>query len=371
MAACGPSEAWAQTFAEIERRRCGSVDRSGGGSLGDRGARPAVIIGVDVGGTKISVARVRASGDIEAREDFATPYPAGERRVLGRAGAGSEGQAGAAPRQRVGADAELAVRLTAEAIDRLLAGVPGGSAAPVGVAVAGSVEADRRIGFAPNLNWRGVDFAGLLERASGRPVRIDNDANLAALGEAHFGCRARKLFCAVIGTGVGGGIVIDGRVLRGRHGWAGEFGHVRLLRDGPQCNCGRRGCLEALSSGLAIEREWKRAAPDSDFEPGFGARAAFAAAEAGDPRAVEVIAAAGRHLGAGLAAAAWLLDPEAIVLSGGLSSRGPLLLGPLREEFRLAAPDHAPEPQVSSLGRDAGLYGAAALWLEGEQACST
>ena len=181
-----------------------------------------------------------------------------------------------------------------------------------------------------------------------------------------------------VGTGIGGGIVIGGRIVRGAHGLAGEIGHVIVEPGGPPCGCGNRGCWEQVASGLAIERAGGRAAQDhpsskiarlADGDPGrVTGELVTEAARAGDAVAVRIVAEVGRRLGEGVAGLVNILDPEIVVIGGGASEAGEILLAPLRTAFTasLEGADVRPEVPIvpASLGNDAGAIGAALLALE-------
>jgi glucokinase len=212
--------------------------------------------------------------------------------------------------------------------------------------------------------WRGFDLrAALRDLVPGVPVAVHNDAVCFALGEhrAGAGRGARDLLGMVISTGVGGGLVLDGRVRDGRTGSAGHVGHVVVEPGGPECGCGARGCLEAVARGPAVvARARARGCPATD------GRSLAALAAAGDEVARDELARAGRAVGTALAGVAALLDLDLVVVGGGLSQAGPPLWGPLREAVRSCARlpftrDLRVVP--AALGQDAGLVGAAALVL--------
>ncbi|GIW09363.1 MAG: hypothetical protein KatS3mg061_0420 [Dehalococcoidia bacterium] len=186
----------------------------------------------------------------------------------------------------------------------------------------------------PNLpQWpEALPLAELLAERLGAPTRVDNDANLAALGEHRFGAGrgVDHLVYLTVSTGIGGGIISGGRLLHGVHGFAGEVGHQVILPDGPPCGCGGRGCLEVLASGTAIVRRAQAAGLPADRLAEEGAAAVFAAAAAGDPRAQEVIAGATRALGLGVVNLLHVFDPALVVLGGWghPGRRSPLRPGP-------------------------------------------
>ena len=209
--------------------------------------------------------------------------------------------------------------------------------AAVGVAAAGFVDRDgSRVVFAPHLPWRGEDVRTRLGERLGVPVLLENDATAAAHAEATYGAGrgAESMVLVALGTGIGGGLVVGGRVWRGHHGMAGEFGHMQVVPDGAPCECGRRGCWEQYSSGNALV-----------------ARAAFASV--------------GRWLGVGLANLVAAFDPALLVVGGGVAVAGERLLGPARDALAtsLVGAGHREVPPLvpAALGPAAGLVGAATL----------
>ncbi len=243
--------------------------------------------------------------------------------------------------------------------------VPTGQLEGVGVGVPGPVLADGTVNGCINLGWGVVPVAEHLSRLlDGVPVRVVNDANAAALGEVWQGAgQGRKtLILATLGTGVGGGIVVNGTVLPGAHGSAGEIGHMQVNpAESEPCRCGKRGCLEQYASAtgivrLARQRGWAG-------EP--TAKAVLDAARAGDATALDVAREAGSWLGLALSHVAAVVDPELILLGGGVARAGEVLLQPVRDQYRASVFHGAAETQfaLAALGNDAGMYGAARLIL--------
>jgi len=250
----------------------------------------------------------------------------------------------------------------------------------VGIGAAGYVDAKRAsVMFAPNLALRDVDLKSELEARIGLPVVVENDANAAAWGEFAFGAGADvdDLLMVTVGTGVGGGIVLDGRLYRGAFGPAAEIGHLRVVPEGHLCGCGQRGCLEQYASGRALVREAVTAASGGvDAAQPLLAMAGgdpqaitgpliTEAARAGDPFSTELIASLARWLGGGIASLVAVLDPAAVVIGGGVSEAGDLLMVPLRTAFesQLSGRGHRPvaEIRLATLGNKAGVIGAADL----------
>jgi glucokinase len=310
-------------------------------------ARQAV--GIDIGGTKIAAMRISTDGEIRARTVRPTP---------------ATDQAAAMP-----------------AIAAAAAAVFDDDVAAIGVGLAGLIEARSGVLLsAPNLSWRGLGVSEGLGARFGLPVTVDNDATAAAWGESRLGASRgtdHSLFVGV-GTGIGGGIVSGGDLVRGAHGLAGEIGHIIVEPDGPVCGCGNRGCWEQVASGLAIARAGARAVAE---EPGSTiARLAGGdphlatgelvtrAAREGDAAAVAIVTAVAGRLGEGIAGLVNVLDPEVVVVGGGVGEAWDLLMGPLRESYLGAVEGADVRPDVSivpaQLGNDAGAIGAALLALE-------
>lgn len=316
--------------------------------MGGRGTAAAdVAVGVDVGGTKVLGGVVDASGQIVARDRIDTP---------------SDG------RHRTQAIVDLVHKLCA---DRGLTDVP------VGVGVAGLVDTDGVVRYCPNLDWRDEPVRAGLRRQLGVPVLLENDAAVAAWGEYRVGAARDAAVGALmltLGTGIGGGLIMDGRLVRGARGFAAEFGHIVLDEGGPRCPCGNRGCLEALASGSAIGRIAAEAvaggaggSPLADLDV-IGGAAVTAAARQGDRLAADVLAQAGTWLGVGIASLVNGIDPELVIIGGGAAEAGAPLLDPAVSSYRerVIARAHRPLPPVvrAQLGNDAGIIGAALLALD-------
>ncbi|WP_203335405.1 ROK family glucokinase [Nocardioides limicola] len=305
-------------------------------------------VGVDVGGTKVLAGVVDADGRVRRTARRATPG----RRV----------------------DVRRVEDAIAQAVAEVAAGEP---LAGVGLAAAGFVDADRaRVRFAPHLPWRGEDVRARMTDRLGVEVKLENDANAAAWAEHRFGAGrgVDDLLMITMGTGIGGGIVSDGRLTRGRNGMAGEFGHMMVVPDGQPCDCGGRGCWEQYASGGALVRAAQHRfgqQPSLLEDLCHGDPALIsgpmvtAAAEEGDLLAREAFAEVGRWLGVGLANVVAALDPACVVVGGGVSAAGNRLLDPARTalEHSLVAAGHRELPPVvaAALGPEAGLIGAVDL----------
>ena len=251
----------------------------------------------------------------------------------------------------------------------------------VGVSAAGFVSSDRKTMLAtPNIaDWNGVNLDYELTSLIGLPVVIENDANAAAWGEARFGAgRGKKhMLMLTVGTGIGGGIVVNGDLYRGAFGIAAEIGHIRVVPDGHICGCGARGCFEQYGSGNALMRHTREAiaaSPDiarnllsrgDGTLEGLTGKAITEAAREGDAVALAAFNTTGQWLGAGIATLSVVLDPECVVIGGGVIDAGEILLGPTRsalERYMPFAGKHPyPEIIAASLGNEAGLVGAADL----------
>ena len=302
-------------------------------------------VGVDLGGTNLRLALVTNDGTIQAdvREPTPVDFPH-----------------------------------TIDAIVRLIRSFSGAPCAAVGVGAAGLVDGEGTIHYAPNLPMmRHAPLGRDLAAAVGVPVVVDNDANAAAWGEACHGAArgCRHALMVTLGTGVGGGIIADGRVYRGAHGFAGEIGHWQYDPAGERCACGERGHWEAVASGTALGRLARarvlageaqsvlaRAGGDPDAVSGHHVGES---ATAGESDGVALVAEYARDVAVGLVALANILDPELIVISGGLVALGEVLLDPLRDAFahHLEGAQYRPEVPIvaAELGMHAGVVGAAAM----------
>jgi glucokinase len=247
-----------------------------------------------------------------------------------------------------------------------------------GLGIPATIDHDRGLAIqAVNLTITDVPIRDLMQEAIELPVFVDNDANVAALAEYLYGAGrgAQNVVMLTIGTGIGGGLILGGEVYRGSTGAAAELGHIVIVEDGLPCqgNCPNHGCVETYASGTAIAREGKAAAerePDSALgralaEGPISGKTVTELAMKGDPLAIEVIAGAGHHLGAAMVSLANIFDPDVIVVGGGVSVVGDLLLEPAREELRTRAlpPMNETPVKLAELGPDAGMIGAAAMAL--------
>ena len=265
--------------------------------------------------------------------------------------------------------------LLVEVVGEALAAEP--EAEAVGFGIPSLMDRDRAVSLkCVHLPLDGVPVRDLMSEQVDRPVTVDNDANCALLAEARAGAAkgAADALMLTLGTGIGGGILVGGQLYRGA-GSAGELGHTAVEIDGDPCTCGSRGCLETVASGPAFAQAGKSAAI---AEPRSGLGKAMAAgreitgplvtelAGEGDAASIEVLAAAGRKLGVGLASLANAFSPEVIVIGGGASAAGDLLLEPAREELKRRAlgPNRDVPVVAAHFGDEAGMLGAALLALE-------
>ena len=313
----------------------------------DRGNGEA--IGIDVGGTKINAFRVTRDGTVAERTSRPTP-----------------------------ADDEAA---TLSAMVELARSLLTSDVIAVGVGAAGMIDSKEGVlGFAPNLAWRNLPIAERMRDALGLPCQVDNDASMAAYGEFRFGAGRgyRHLLLVTVGTGLGGGIVSDGRLFRGANGFASEIGHIIVEPGGPLCGCGNHGCWEQVAAGRAIDRMGREEAREhehsilrrlagGDPDEVTGELVTQAAMQ-GDDAAKRILAEAGRRLGQGIAGLVNVLDPQIVVVGGGAIVAGDFLLDPARAAFldAVEGPEYRPRVPIvpAELGNDAGAVGAATLALE-------
>jgi glucokinase len=312
-----------------------------------------LVIGIDLGGSKILSAVITSQGEALSRDHTVTPAPEGHEAVI----------------QSILESAHRALKE---------ANVDVSAVAAVGIGAPGISNPQTGIVFtSPNLpGWQDIPLRDIMTGRLGKQTFVINDANAAALGELHFGAArgVRDFIYITISTGIGGGIVIDGKIYTGAIGAAGEVGHMTVDDHGPICNCGNKGCWETLASGTALAREARRrieeGAATSILEYAGGdmekvnPEAVHSAARQGDSLARELIARTSYYIGIGLANLINIFNPELIVIGGGLSNIGDMLLEPAfkmagerayKQSFqavRFASPE---------LGRNSGVIGAAAF----------
>src|SRR3954464_3411696 len=300
-------------------------------------------VGIDIGGTKVLAAVVDSTGTVVEVEHRPTP----------------------------GHDVTL---VEDTIVDLVQSFSRRHDVAAVGIGAAGFVDATRTVVmFSPHLDWRREPLRARVAARVRLPVVVDNDANTMALAESRFGAGRghRFVLCVTLGTGIGGALVLDNRVYRGANGMAGEFGHMQVVPDGHWCECGNRGCWEQYASGNALVRDARelvrsgspmaprrRDLVDGNADLLEGPQITDAARE-GDPLSIELLADIGRWLGVGLAGMAAAFDPGCIIIGGGLSDAGELLIGPARQAFSrsLTGLVHREEPVIvrAELGPNAGF----------------
>lgn len=310
----------------------------------------AEAIGVDLGGTKLAAGVVGHGAEVLYRAEISSINLDQDQLI---AALEAELRAAISARPRVGA---------------------------IGLGVPCTIDRARGVAInAVNLPLKDLPLRDLVHERLGLPVSLDNDANVAALAEHRHGAAtgATNVVMLTIGTGIGGGLIINGEPFRGSNGAGAELGHIVVEVDGPRCqgSCPNHGCIEAIASGTALAREGLAAAerePSSALgrvlaagEPLDG-RAVTTAALEGDGVALDVVGLIGRRLGAALSGLANTFDPDVIVLGGGVMALGELLIEPATAELRARAlpPQNAVEVRAAELGADAGMIGAATLALE-------
>jgi len=313
-------------------------------------------LGVDLGGSKILTAVVGTRGQMLSSDRSKTPAAEGHEAVT----------------RSILESAHRALEQAGVSVSELLA---------VGVGAPGLVNlCTGTVATSPHLpGWRDVPLRDMIQDGLGKATFLINDANAAALGELRFGAArgVHDFIYITVSTGIGGGIVIDGEIYSGVTGIAGEVGHMTIDDDGPACNCGNRGCWETLASGTALAREAKRRIEEGDSTSMLGyvdgdvdrvtAKTVQSAAEQGDALAGELITRTGYYLGVGLANLVNIFNPELIVIGGGLSNIGDMLLEPAFRIARERAYREAFEAVRlvrAELGRNSGVLGAAAFALQ-------
>jgi glucokinase len=248
--------------------------------------------------------------------------------------------------------------------------------AGIGAGLAGFMDIPEGfIKLSPNLGWHNVPAKKILEEKLGKTVKIDNDANVAALGEAWSGAGkgVKNLVCYTLGTGVGGGIIINGQIYQGAGGMAGELGHMSIVPDieAINCGCGQVGCLETVSSATGIVRMANDAVERSEHTSlalleEIEAKDVFDAAKSGDEVALRIVHRAAYYIGKSMAILSVVINPNRFILGGGVSKAGEILFTPIRETYMKFTPEQAREGVEivpATLGNDAGVVGAAGLNL--------
>lgn len=316
-----------------------------------------VLLGVDIGGTKSAVVLARMDGEILHRLSEPTrPDKRGPEDILRRL-------------------VEMAREVMAAG------GVMANEVRGIGVSCGGPLDSETGVVYAPpNLpGWNAVPVKQIFEDALGLPVRVENDANATALAEWQFGAGqgARNLVFLTMGTGIGGGLILDGKLYRGTNDLAGEIGHQTILINGPRCGCGKRGCLEALASGPAIARlaresfrygRHKRVLALAGGKPGdITAAHVVEAAKEGDAFAKQILEEAGTYMGLGIANLIQILNPERVIIGTIAVHAGELVMKPIREavhEFTWERSRSVCQIVPAALGDRAQDLAAVSLWLQ-------
>lgn len=308
-------------------------------------------IGIDVGGTNVKIALVDNKGKIIYSNSIPTRAEMGY---------------------------EYTINNMKEAITELIKETKSDpkNIESIGFGFPGQIDYQKGIvRLAPNIpGWVNVPIAEIMEKEFGIPTRVDNDVRCAALGELNYGAGqgCENLICITVGTGIGSGLVINGKLVRGASNAAGEIGHIKLdMNGGPLCGCGDRGCLEAFASGpsiVAMAEEYIKGGKSTKYRelanPDITPYIVSEAAKQGDPVAKRIFTIVGEYIGIGLASVVNLLNPEKIIIGGGVAAAGDLLLTPIKESLiKRAMPiaGSAVEIVPAQLGNSAGVIGASLL----------
>ncbi len=307
-----------------------------------------VSVGIDLGGTFIKGALIDEQGNLLVKDEVPTEASNGAQWILKRI-------------------EELTLQLIVQSSTKR------SEVVGLGIGIPGFIDPSRGLAEEViNIGWHDVPVIAPLQTALDMPVYMENDANLAALGEAWVGAGRgyRNALCITLGTGVGGGVIINGKVLQGESHMAGEIGHFVLDPDGAPCNCGHRGCLETVSSATGVVRLARERIEQGEQteiqKANLTAATVFAAADRGDRVAQAIVHEAAETLGRGLAIAANLINPDVIVIGGGMARAGETLFTPVRLAFQAYALRRVAQAVTlvpASLGNDAGVVGAGKLAL--------
>lgn len=313
-------------------------------------------IGIDLGGTNIVAGVVNEKYEIVAKEKVKTNLPRSAEEVI-------------ADMAMVAKKAVATAGLTMDDIASVGVGTPGTANKETGI-----------VEYSNNLRWDNVDLAGLLGKALDRKVFIENDANAAAFGEylAGAGKGHKSLVAITLGTGVGGGVILDGKILTGFSYAGAELGHAVIAVDGEQCTCGRKGCLEAYASATALIKQTQKAMINDKYSSMWeivdgditkvNGKTAFDGMRENDETATEVVDSYITYLGVGIANMINIFQPEVLCIGGGICKEGDTLIKPLTEKVTPQTYARKEENRtrivVAQLGNDAGVIGAAMLGTE-------
>ena len=313
-----------------------------------------IAIGIDIGGMSIKGAAVDSNGRVY--DTFSMPFVKGE-------------------------PGEITIHKLADIVKEYIASNKlEKKIAGIGIGCPGTLDVKNCVvNYSNNLGWNNLHIADIMHEVLPYPIRLTNDANAASLGEAKYGAGKsyETIIMLTLGTGVGGGIIINGKLFEGNEGKGGELGHVVVQVDGEQCSCGRKGCLEAYASATALIRETKKAmlsnkrslmwkiSPEIEL---VGGKVVFEGAANGDKSAIEVLNNYIKYLGEGILNYCNIFRPNVVVLSGGIANAGAALFDPLNEYIKARDYGYKATPAVkvvpAELGYDSGKIGAAALFFE-------
>jgi len=325
----------------------------------EKGKVVKYVIAVDIGGTKIMTAIFTADGKELAKEVRPTLGSEGVTRVI----------------ERIGAAIESLLFSRTIGISQISA---------ICIACAGGIDTGRGVVVTPSPNlpdWVEIPLADMIKKKFGVDIIVLNDASAAALGEHRYGAGkgVKNLVLFTLGTGIGGGIIIDGKLYLGAVGGAGELGHMTIDADGPKCGCGNTGCLEMLASGTAIARDARERIKQggkssiADMVGGeldkITAQTIGQAARSGDKLAQDVITRAAYYLGIGMVNVVNIFNPELVIIGGGMAELGEMIIGQGRKmvaERTFSINARAVSIVIAQLGNEAGIYGAAAFALDNE-----
>ena len=307
-------------------------------------------IGIDVGGTNVKIALVSDKGKIIYSNSIPTRAEMGYEYTINSM-------------KDAVRDLLKETKMKASDIEGMGFGFPGQIDCQKGI-----------VRLAPNIpGWVNVPIAEIMEKEFGIPTRVDNDVRTATLGELNYGAGVgcENLVCITVGTGIGSGLVVNGKLVRGANNAAGEIGHIKLnMQGGPLCGCGDRGCLEAYASGpsiVAMAEEYIRGGKSTKYRelanPDITPYIVAVAAKEGDPVARQIFRIMGEYIGMGLTSVINLLNPEKIIIGGGVADAGDILLNPIRETIAKRAMTIQKEVEVvpAQLGNTAGVIGASLL----------
>jgi len=313
-------------------------------------------IGIDIGGTNVTVAMVTEKGKIVRKIKFPTRVEEGKTKIIKR---------------------------IVKALDKVMEGLPSNSVEGIGIGAAGDIDPEKGVvRFSPNLFWKNVPLVHLIKKKFNMRVVLDNDANAAAWGAYILETKrkAKNLICITLGTGVGGGLILNGRIYHGVSGSAGEIGHITVNPQGQKCNCGNYGCVETYAGSAYIvkkaireirkgERSLIKKLAGGNLQS-ITSQTIQAAALKGDKLARRIWREAGEYLGIALSGVINLLNPEVIVFGGGVAKAEELIFQPMKKEIRKRAfrvPFEKVKFTSTKFGADLGVIGAALLTLQGNR----